>query len=89
MDVTLTEALEDYVREQVARGLYADASEVIREALRLKMAADRREAAKLEALRAAIQEAEASIEFEGLLEYTPELLDEIELEAMAERRAAG
>jgi antitoxin ParD1/3/4 len=89
MDVSLTDALERYVREQVARGDYADASEVIREALRLKMAVDRREAAKLEALRAAIDEAEASIEAERLVDYTPELLDEIEREAVAERRAAG
>lgn len=88
MRVTLTEALEKYVRDQVADGFYADASEVIREALRLKMAADRHEAAKLEGLRNAIDEGEASIEAEGMFEYRPELLDEIEREAKAERSAA-
>lgn len=88
MRVTLTEALEKYVRDQVAGGSYADASEAIREALRLKMAADRQEAAKLGALRAAIDDGEASIDAEGFFEYTPALLDEIEREVKAERSAA-
>lgn len=37
MHVSLTESLETYVREKVASGLYNNASEVIREALRLKI----------------------------------------------------
>ena len=41
MHVSLTETLETYVREKVASGLYNNASEVIREALRLKIAEDR------------------------------------------------
>jgi putative addiction module CopG family antidote len=35
MNVSLTSALEDYIRRKVATGLYNNASEVIREALRL------------------------------------------------------
>ncbi len=35
MNVSLTSALEEYVRRKVAAGLYNNASEVIREALRL------------------------------------------------------
>jgi putative addiction module CopG family antidote len=35
MNVSLTPALEDYVRRKVAIGLYNNASEVVREALRL------------------------------------------------------
>jgi uncharacterized protein len=35
MNVSLTSALEDYVRRKVATGLYNNASEVVREALRL------------------------------------------------------
>jgi putative addiction module CopG family antidote len=35
MNVSLTSALEEYVRRKVATGLYNNASEVIREALRL------------------------------------------------------
>ena len=61
MHVTLTEALEEYVRDQLAAGLYADASEVIREALRLKMAAYRKETGKLVALRAAIDVADEDL----------------------------
>ena len=37
MNVSLTSALEDYIRRKVATGLYNNASEVVREALRLMM----------------------------------------------------
>lgn len=40
MHVSLTDTLETYVRQKVASGLYNNASEVIREALRLKIAAE-------------------------------------------------
>ena len=51
MHVSLTEVLDEYVKKQVASGLYNNASEVMREALRLKMRFDASERAKLEALR--------------------------------------
>ena len=51
MHVSLTDALEAYVRERVESGLYNNASEVVREALRLKMQQDEADRAKLEALR--------------------------------------
>jgi len=35
MEITLTPALEKWVRERLATGLYASESEVVREALRL------------------------------------------------------
>ncbi len=54
MNVSLTEALERYIREQVDGGLYGDASEVVREALREKMRKDARETAEIEDLRATI-----------------------------------
>ncbi len=41
MNVNLTPQLEDMVRRKVASGLYASASEVIREALRLMETQDR------------------------------------------------
>lgn len=47
----LSGPLEEYVKRQVATGLYSDASEVIREALRLKIHFDSVDAAKLEWLR--------------------------------------
>ena len=51
LNVNLTPKLEDMVRQKVADGLYNNASEVIREALRLMEAQDQLRAAKLEALR--------------------------------------
>ena len=46
MHVSLTETLESYVRDKVASGLYNNASEVIREALRCKIAEEETAAAK-------------------------------------------
>ncbi|MCO5063190.1 MAG: type II toxin-antitoxin system ParD family antitoxin [Rhizobiaceae bacterium] len=54
MHVSLTEKLDEYVREKVASGLYNNASEVIREALRLKIATEESEDAKLQRLREAV-----------------------------------
>ncbi len=54
MHISLTDKLDDYVREKVKSGLYNNASEVIREALRLKISAEETEAAKLARLREAI-----------------------------------
>lgn len=62
MHISLTETLEAYVRDKVATGLYNNASEVIREALRLKIAAeqtdDARRARLLEAIDLGWQQAE-------------------------------
>ncbi len=55
MHVSLTDRLEAWVREKVDSGLYNNASEVIREALRAKMRAEMSEAERLEALKAEIQ----------------------------------
>jgi antitoxin ParD1/3/4 len=41
MDITLTPELEDAVKAKVASGLYNDASEVVREALRSSLLRDR------------------------------------------------
>lgn len=57
MHVNLTEMLDKYVRDQVASGLYNNASEVIREALRMKIRAERSEREKFEALKRDIDEA--------------------------------
>lgn len=51
MNVNLGQTFEDYVRAQLESGRYNNASEVIREALRLKMQLDEERQAKLEALR--------------------------------------
>ena len=57
MHVSLTEKLEDYVKHKVQSGLYNNASEVVREALRLKIATDESDEAKLQRLRNAIEPA--------------------------------
>ena len=48
MDISLTPALEAFVRQKVATGLYNDSSEVIREALRLFIRKESPQASVLE-----------------------------------------
>jgi antitoxin ParD1/3/4 len=57
MHGSLTEKLEDYVRQKVASDLYKNASEVIREALHLKIAPEESDEARLKRLRQAIEPA--------------------------------
>lgn len=54
MNVSLTPALEAYVRRKIETGLYGSASEVVREALRLMSEQDLLREAKLEELRQAL-----------------------------------
>ncbi|MDF1720881.1 MAG: type II toxin-antitoxin system ParD family antitoxin [Minwuia sp.] len=54
MHVSLTDRLDEYVREKVASGLYNNASEVVREALRRQIEHEMTEEAKLARLREAI-----------------------------------
>lgn len=60
MHVSLTPTLEDLVRRKVESGLYNNASEVVREALRLMAEQDQVYQLKLERLRAALEAGEAS-----------------------------
>ncbi len=60
MNVNLSPTFETYIRKQLDDGIYNNASEVIREALRLKMQQDEMYQTKLEALRSAIIEGEQS-----------------------------
>jgi antitoxin ParD1/3/4 len=61
MNVHLGEALEAYVRKQAEGGHYNNVSEVVRDALRLKIRLDEERAAKLEALRADVASARAQV----------------------------
>ena len=72
MHVSLTEKLDEYVREKVASGLYNNASEVIREALRQKIAAEETDAAKLQRLRDAIDPAWEQAERGEFADYSLE-----------------
>ncbi len=60
MNVNLSTTFDRYIRKQVDSGIYNNASEVIREALRLKMQQDEIYTTKLEALRTAITTGEQS-----------------------------
>ena len=60
MHVSLTPRLEALIREKVESGLYGNASEVVREALRLMERRDRDHQRKLDDLRSAIQDGIAS-----------------------------
>lgn len=61
MNISLTPPLEALVQAKVESGFYNNASEVVREALRLMHERDARDAAKLERLRT-----EAALGFEAL-----------------------
>lgn len=69
ININLPPQLEEMVRRKVASGMYASASEVVREALRLLDQHERRRAAELEQLRGDIEEGLASGEPEP---WTPE-----------------
>ena len=60
MNVSLSQKFESYIQKQLNDGIYNNASEVIREALRLKMQQDEIYQIKLEALRSAIIQGEES-----------------------------
>ena len=81
MNVNLSSKFESYIQQQLNEGTYNNASEVIREALRLKMQQDEVYQAKLEALRAAIIQGEESGE------ATPFDIQDIIREAKTERHA--
>ena len=60
MNVSLSATFEAYIQKQLDEGTYNNASEVIREALRLKMQQDEIYQTRLESLRAAITHGEES-----------------------------
>jgi len=60
MNVSLSSTFEAYIQRQLDDGTYNNASEIIREALRLKMQQDEIYQARLESLRAAIIQGEES-----------------------------
>jgi antitoxin ParD1/3/4 len=64
----------------VVSGRYQNASEVLRDGLRLLQRRELEEAAKLEALRGALDEAEAAIAAGDIHDYGPTLFDDIDEE---------
>ena len=76
-NVVLTEQLADLVETLVCSGRYQNASEVLRDGLRLLQRREAEEQAKLEALRGALDEAEAAVATGDLSDYSPALLKEL------------
>ena len=75
MNVSLTPQLEELIRRKVESGMYGNASEVVREALRQMEARDRHQR-----LRAAIADADAEIERGEEDALTPELVEKMRRE---------
>jgi antitoxin ParD1/3/4 len=61
MQVSLTPKLEELIREKVESGLYHDASEVIRDALKIMQELDAVQGLKLERLREELAKGEADL----------------------------
>lgn len=76
-NVVLTEQQADLVEALVGSGRYQNASEVLRDGLRLLQRREDEEQAKLEALRGALDEAEAAVAAGEMSDYSAALLEEI------------
>ena len=61
MNVSLTPSLEQFVRDRAESGDYNNASEVVREAIRLLKRTEERRALKMERLRAAIRDGDEAL----------------------------
>ena len=61
MNFSLTPSLEQFVRDRANSGDYNNASEVVREAIRLLKRAEERRALKMERLRAAISDGDQAL----------------------------
>jgi antitoxin ParD1/3/4 len=77
-NVVLTDQQAEMVEELVSSGRYQNASEVLRDGLRLLQRREAEELAKLEALRGALDEAEAAIAAGDLVDYSPTLLEKLD-----------
>ena len=82
MNVHLGEHFDALIRKQVESGRYANASEVVREGLRLLEAQE-----IMETLLAAVDVAEAEVARGETVPYTPELMERLKREAAANARA--
>ncbi|MDP3293767.1 MAG: type II toxin-antitoxin system ParD family antitoxin [Nevskia sp.] len=73
--VALTDHLESFIQSQIANGRYNNASEVVRDGLRLLERQQQVEAAKLDAMRKAAQAGFADIAAGRSVELNPEDID--------------
>jgi antitoxin ParD1/3/4 len=79
-NVVLTDQQVELVEMLVHSGRYQNASEVLRDGLRLLQRRELEETAKLEAIRGALDEAEAAVAAGDLYAYSPALFDTIDEE---------
>ncbi len=82
MHISLTEKLEKIVKEKVSSGLYNNASEVIRDALRRMLKSEEVESLKLERLREAVA---IGAEQAERREFVNQTVNEIATEAKREK----
>ena len=76
-NVVLTDQQAELVEKLVHSGRYQNASEVLRDGLRLLQRRELEETARLEAIRGALDEAEAAVAAGDLYDYSPALFDDI------------
>lgn len=81
MNMTLAPELEHQIQDKVDSGLYDNANDVVREALRLLDERDR-----VIRLRKSVEEAQAQVARGEYRRLTPELIDEIKREALENAR---
>jgi antitoxin ParD1/3/4 len=79
-NVVLTDQQVELVEKLVHSGRYQNASEVLRDGLRLLQRRELEETAKLEAIRGALDDAEAAVAAGELYDYSPALFDDIDEE---------
>lgn len=77
-NVVLTEQQTELIENLVHSGRYQNASEVLRDGLRLLQSRELEESAKLEAIRGALDQAEAAAAAGDLHDYGPALFDDID-----------
>ncbi len=82
-NVVLTTQQAELVEKLVESGRYQNASEVLRDGLRLLQRRELEETVKLEALRGALDEAEAAVAEGDIYDYSPALFDDIDEEEKA------
>ena len=77
-NVVLTDQQAELVENLVHSGRYQNASEVLRDGLRLLQRREIEETAKLEAIHSALDEAEAAVVAGDLYDYSPTLFDDVD-----------
>ncbi len=82
-NVVLTDQQAHLIEKLVQSGRYQNASEVLRDGLRLLQRRELEETVKLEVLRGALDEAEAAVAAGDIYDYSTSLFDDIDEEEKA------